>query len=412
MKIQAHKLFYSISFLQFFMSEITGTTLILFLLFKGLSLEMANYLLVILFLSVFLLEVPTGAISDKYGRKISMLLGLVCFMIYSVLFVMSEDMWLLMIAQVFGGLAICLQSGSLESWVVEHSDRPIETLFTNANSIRYISGILCGLLGAALASYSYALPWFISMISIVVTFILVAGFMIEHHVEKRRQSSLKLTDIVKESIHIGMSNKAIWIVFLIGVFISFSNSAGNTFQQPRLVGLSGEGVWIMGMIKAGYSLCMTLGSLLVQRLYRKYQDVTILIFSCLMLGIWLFAAGVFNTFYPVLVTFLIYEVGRGMYPAAKQIFLNKRISNEYRSTLLSLDSAISQLGMCIGLVVTGIISRNFLDLSSDQAPIRLSWIICGLIAIVPVFFLLYHSRSARESHSAESATKIPGKETF
>ncbi|MET3209326.1 UNVERIFIED_CONTAM: hypothetical protein ABIC26_002270 [Paenibacillus sp. PvR008] len=42
----------------------------------------------------------------------------------------------------------------------------------------------------------------------------------------------------------------IWIVLIIGLFISFSNSAGNTFQQPRQIGLSEQGIWIMGIIKA------------------------------------------------------------------------------------------------------------------------------------------------------------------
>ncbi|MNZ63134.1 Major Facilitator Superfamily protein [compost metagenome] len=116
-----------------------------------------------------------------------------------------------------------------------------------------------------------------------------------------------------------------------------------------------------------------------------------------MLGIWLTFAGTLNSFYPVLVTFLIYEIGRGMYPAAKQIFLNKRISNEYRSTLLSLDSAISQLGMCIGLIVTGIISRKFVDIKSDQTPIQISWIICGGIALVPIVLLLLFKRNKKKN---------------
>ncbi|MET3209323.1 UNVERIFIED_CONTAM: hypothetical protein ABIC26_002267 [Paenibacillus sp. PvR008] len=47
------------------MSEITGTTLILFLLAKGLSLQSANFLLVVYFVSIFLFEIPTGAIADK-----------------------------------------------------------------------------------------------------------------------------------------------------------------------------------------------------------------------------------------------------------------------------------------------------------------------------------------------------------
>lgn len=101
--MRPHKLFYSVSFLQFFMSEITGTTLILFLLAKGLSLQSANFLLVVFFVSIFLFEIPTGAIADKYGRKISIVLGLCCFLVYSVLFVWTDRMWLLVFAQVFGG---------------------------------------------------------------------------------------------------------------------------------------------------------------------------------------------------------------------------------------------------------------------------------------------------------------------
>ncbi|MEK5406036.1 MFS transporter [Paenibacillus sp. FSL W8-0439] len=404
--MRPHKLFYSVSFLQFFMSEITGTTLILFLLAKGLSLQSANFLLVVFFVSIFLFEIPTGAIADKYGRKISIVLGLCCFLVYSVLFVWTDRMWLLVFAQVFGGLAICLQSGSLESWVVENSDKPMEVLFTTSNSIQYISGFICGLLGAFLATFNYSLPWAASIVSIILCIILCYFYMKEKNITHQKASATRITTIIGESVRIGFENKSIWIVFVIGLFISFSNSAGNTFQQPRLVGLSEQGIWIMGLIKAGYSLCMTLGSYLVRKLGARYSDVHILMYACGMIGIWLILAGAFNTFYPVLLTFLIYEIGRGMYPVAKQIFLNKRISNEYRSTLLSLDSAISQLGMCIGLIVTGVVSRNFTNLASDQTPIQISWVLCGGIALIPIFLLLYVHRVSRKNNSwKEKVTK-------
>ncbi|WP_230877359.1 MFS transporter [Paenibacillus polymyxa] len=230
--------------------------------------------------------------------------------------------------------------------------------------------------------------------------------MKEKNITHRETSATRITTIIGESVRIGFENKSIWIVFVIGLFISFSNSAGNTFQQPRLVGLSEQGIWIMGLIKAGYSLCMTLGSYLVRKLGARYSDVHILMYACGMSGIWLILAGAFNTFYPVLLTFLIYEIGRGMYPVAKQIFLNKRISNEYRSTLLSLDSAISQLGMCIGLIVTGVVSRNFTNLASDQTPIQISWVLCGGIALIPIFLLLYVHWVSRKNNSwKEKVTK-------
>nr|WP_273545624.1 MFS transporter [Paenibacillus caui] len=151
----------------------------------------------------------------------------------------------------------------------------------------------------------------------------------------------------------------------------------------------------MGIIKAAYSLFMTFGSYLVRKMIAgRHEDVKVLMYACGMIGIWLTLSGVLNTFYPVLITFLIYEIGRGMYPAAKQIFLNKRISNEYRSTLLSLDSAISQVGMCIGLVITGMMSHNFSNLSSDQTPIRLAWIVCGIAALIPVLLLFRANKTS------------------
>ncbi|WP_110929979.1 MFS transporter [Paenibacillus bouchesdurhonensis] len=396
MRVQTHKLFYTIGFLQFFMSEITGTTLILFLLAKGLSLQTANFLLVIFFVSIFLFEIPTGAIADKYGRKISVILGLVCFLVYSILFMQSERIEVLVVAQVFGGLAICLQSGALESWAVENSHQPMEVLFTTANSIQYISGFICGLLGAFLAVYSYFLPWLASILSTLLAILLCVFYMHENKRGFARIKSRNVVAIIRESVGTSLQNKSIWIIFIIGLFISFSNSAGNTFQQPRLVGLSEQGVWIMGIIKAAYSLCMTLGSYLVRRLSKNNSDIRVLMYACGMIGVWLIFAGSLNTFYPVLMTFLIYEVGRGMYPAAKQIYLNKRISDEYRSTLLSFDSAVSQLGVCIGLIVTGIISRNFTDLTSDQTPIQISWILCGAVALVPVVLLGIATRKRRQ----------------
>ncbi|AUS26072.1 MFS transporter [Paenibacillus polymyxa] len=229
--MRPHKLFYSVSFLQFFMSEITGTTLILFLIAKGLSLQSANFLLVVFFVSIFLFEIPTGAIADKYGRKISVVLGLCCFLVYSVLFVWTDRMWLLVFAQVFGGLAICLQSGSLESWVVENSDKPMEVLFTTSNSIQYISGFICGLLGAFLATFNYSLPWAASIVSIILCIILCCFYMKEKNITHRETSATRITTIIGESVRIGFENKSIWIVFVIGYLSAFRIRRGIHFNS-------------------------------------------------------------------------------------------------------------------------------------------------------------------------------------
>ncbi|WP_234032917.1 MFS transporter [Paenibacillus faecalis] len=376
MNMKAHKLFYLITFIQFFMLEITGTTLILYILSKGYSLQSANNLLIVLFISILLLEIPTGVIADRFGRKLSVILGYICYFIYLLLFVLTKDLSLLIIAQIFGALATCLKSGALESWVVDHSDQPLEDIFSKSNSIMYIAGFFCGLLGAFLASIHFNLPWIISIICCVTLIILSSIYMKENNkgtqeiISNGNSEKKSIKTIINNSITIVLSNKSLWIIFIVGIFISFSNSAANTFQQPRFVGLSEHGVWIFGVIKTIYSLFMSMGSLLIKKLSKHYNDKTVMILSLYMLGVWLILSGLFDQFYLVLVTFLIYEMGRGMYPTAKQIYLNKRIPSEYRATILSLDSAIAQIGMCLGLFITGLISKNFTDLSASQLPIR------------------------------------------
>ncbi|AYB43336.1 MFS transporter [Paenibacillus lautus] len=393
MKIQAHRLFYIITFIQFFMMEITGTTLILFIMNKGFSLQYANNLLIVLFISILLLEIPTGIIADRFGRKLSIVLGFICYLIYAVVFMLTDEFLLLIFAQIFGALATCLQSGALESWVVDHSDESIENIFATSSSVMYIAGFFCGLLGAVLASIYFVLPWMISIICCLSLIVLSIIYIKENHHSKFikrgevvEEKSVK--KIIGSSINIILSNKQLWVIFIVGICISFSNSAPNSFQQPRFVGLSEHGLWIFGIIKTVYSLFMSLGGYLIKKLSKYYDDTTILIFSLLMLGVWLTIAGWFNDFYPVLVSFLIYEIGRGMYPAARKIYINKRIASDYRATILSLDSAITQIGMCIGLLVTGIISKNYTDLTSSQFPIQVSWMICGIAALLPIALLI------------------------
>ncbi|AZR74939.1 hypothetical protein BBF96_13595 [Anoxybacter fermentans] len=387
------KYYYIIVFFQLFITEITGTTFVLYLLYKGLNLFHVNIVVTVFFATILIMEIPTGIIADLYGRRISVSLGFLCFSISGIIFLKSNSFSGFIVAEILAAIGATLQSGALEAWVVDNlkffnkENIKLELLFSRAGMIRYFAGFFCGLLGAYLANFKYELPWIVSIIlCLLITFFTLA-IMKEPYFKKKSVnfkntlSSMKI--IIKDSINYGMMNKPILIFFIIEILISFSNSAGNTFQQPRLVSLSGHGIWIFGWIKGIYSIFLMSGSWLIGYLSKKHKDHYQLIFySCFMTGFWLILSGVFNSFASVLTVFLIYEIGRGMYNPAKQTFLNYRIPSDKRATILSFQSAVSQMGMILGLFITGIISSNFIDLSSNQLPIRISWILCGIIAII------------------------------
>ncbi|MDY2987354.1 MAG: MFS transporter, partial [Peptoniphilus sp.] len=177
MKSKTHIKFYIISFLQFLMEEIVGTSLIIFLLYKDLSLKEVNFLLAFGFFIVWIGEIPTGLVADKYGRKASIIIGLILHLIYLYTFIEKQGYYILLLASIFSGLYTCFISGSLEAWVVENTDRPIEEIFSNNNIIRNVAGITAGIFGAILASKNLVYPWIFSFAISVILLIFIIFFV-------------------------------------------------------------------------------------------------------------------------------------------------------------------------------------------------------------------------------------------
>ena len=122
-------------------------------------------------------EIPTGLVADKYGRKASIIIGLILHLIYLYTFIEKQGYYILLLASIFSGLYTCFISGSLEAWVVENTDRPIEEIFSNNNIIRNVAGVTAGIFGAILASKNLVYPWIFSFIISIVLLIFMIFFV-------------------------------------------------------------------------------------------------------------------------------------------------------------------------------------------------------------------------------------------
>lgn len=387
MKVKTHIHFYIIMFLQFLMEEVVGTSLIIFLLSKSISLKDINFLLAFGFFIVWIGEIPTGIVSDKYGRKASIIIGLLLYTLYTLIFLNTKEYSYLVIASIFSGLYTCFISGSLEAWVVENSKVSVNEIFSTGNIIRSSAGILSGAIGAYLAHKNLNYPWIFSVVIAIIMIIYVFFFLKDNNYFHDREKRLSFINITGNSLKIVKNDNQIRLIFLVAFLIALSNSAANTFQQPRFLGISNGEIWIMGILKIIFSFAMIGGSYIAKVTNKRFSDKNNLQLSCIVLAVFLFFSSLTDNFSITLFMFIIYEIGRGMYPVASQVFINKRIPNEYRATLLSLLSSFFQLGICIGLIVTGKISENFINLSSNQYPIKVSWFICSLFALVAAMIL-------------------------
>jgi MFS family permease len=95
------------------------STYSLFLQEKGLDLLEINLLNCISMISIFILEIPTGAIADFFGRKRSTVIGLFVYSCSFLIYFFSNSFWFFALAEIIGALAITCVSGALEALVVD-----------------------------------------------------------------------------------------------------------------------------------------------------------------------------------------------------------------------------------------------------------------------------------------------------
>jgi MFS family permease len=72
-------------------------------------------------ISMFLLEIPTGIIADRFGRKISLFLGTLCFGSSFCIFGMTFSWFILALAEILCACGMCLISGADRAMLFELS---------------------------------------------------------------------------------------------------------------------------------------------------------------------------------------------------------------------------------------------------------------------------------------------------
>jgi MFS family permease len=92
---------------------------VLYLAFRGMSLIQIGLIESVFHLTSVLMEVPTGIVADRFGRKTSRLLGRAVAMVATLLMIGSRSFWGFALAFVFTALGYNLESGAGDALVYD-----------------------------------------------------------------------------------------------------------------------------------------------------------------------------------------------------------------------------------------------------------------------------------------------------
>ncbi len=149
-------------------SEVLNVVFIFRFIYLYMVMERPEWAVFSLFVEsavILLLEIPTGVVADRWGRKRSVIIGGIMYALslalipYAVSHSGISQLWAVSLCFALAGLGQTLVSGAQEAWVVDNlasADRTdlIDRYFGRVSSFAAFGGVSAGLLSLLILFFS------------------------------------------------------------------------------------------------------------------------------------------------------------------------------------------------------------------------------------------------------------------
>lgn len=324
--------------------------LAIILLEKGLSLVEIGFYFALYSASVMLLEVPTGAFADAFGRKKAIMLGFILEVVFlGGLLLMPEGEILLVFAFLMA-LGDSMMSGSSEAYVVDMlSERGkmdyTHKLLTAGVWWKHITFLLGSIIGGYLATLSvnYAI-----MMCLAFAF---AGFFYSWLKLTERKTGedfetaeKRIVSKITRTINHSMKNHSLFTIHVLSLLLGLGTFGFFSYWQPIMRDVAGWDTGALGLFFAVISISMIAGSEVSPHMKTRWSTVIIIFIS---MALFLFAAS--YTIIPLAIAGLIilWEFFWGMYMPLEGAIINHNTPSELRATAISVKAMAYRAGWAL-----------------------------------------------------------------
>ncbi len=341
-------------------AAVTDAIWMLFLAYRGMSLLQIGILESLFHINSLVMEIPTGMIADRFGRKTSRILGRFAALISTALMISSHSFWMFAVAFIFSSLSYNLESGAGDALIydtlIELGEEKkymrikgfIEVCFQTAKTSSLI-------IGGYLATINYELGYSISLVINLLAIAAAFTFKEPHYHKEDGEQKQSLIGHIKGSIHVIKNNKQIfnYILFIEG-FGLFNTTLYFYFQTF----LKGKGYTetVIGGILAAASLLSIFFSTRAHRFETKFGRLRIIKTATLMAVLVL--GGLYFTNFEI-AFFILMSCIDGVLFVAFSDYINQLIPSEHRATLLSFQSMMFSLLMIVYFPIFGLVASAY-----------------------------------------------------
>lgn len=360
----------------------------LFLSRKGLDFAQIGLYQMLVQLSMFVFEIPTGYIGDKFGKIKSLQIGTFLLLLHCIVLIFTKNQVFLIFSGLIEGIGYTFRSGSnsallyelLKSNHEEHSYLKI-----NAN-LQAIQSILMGgsiSLGAIMVTYSWNSVYYITAICLSVSLVFLA--MVTEPEETSKYDINRNSDILgKLKGMIRYPHVIVFIIYIIG-FSCFDGISGSYYNFNQIIFSEREiSVSLIGIFFSITYLANSIAYSLAGYISKWMSSKKIIAIVLILQGIlFIGLAFVNNKSAFIILSFCCCLIPEIVYILADSI-IQVHITSSYRATILSIVSMISSLVSALAYSLIGVI-MNSTDVNSFM--LILGTIILGIFCCFEVLYI-------------------------
>jgi MFS family permease len=362
---------------------------------RGLSLTQITLLDIPFFLLVVAAEVPTGAVADRFGRRVSLVLGSTMIAIAFFVFGIADNYAIILISWTAWGFGQTFQSGA-DTAILYDSLKQIgrEDDFQKINGRMWAltsgAALIAILIGAPIAAAtSYTVPIFLS-VGIALSAIPVALSMHEPRAP-HDESRDRYFQTLFAGLRTAWDQPTLRYVILYSGLITAATFSPMVFQQPFLdrhhVGTGSLGLWQAPV--RGFGIVAALGA---HRVISRAGYRTSFFALPVTIAISMFALAGIDRAY-AFVAFLGMGLVAGSQNPMLAAYVNKRIPSERRATILSVQGVAGSFMLAGSQPLAGIVA--------DQFGLRVLFLLFGAVTVIfaPIVLTLW-TRAENQEQSA------------
>lgn len=318
----------------------------------GVGGQVLGFLIATFALAQFLFSPIAGDLSDRHGRKIFIIVGLVIYGCSQILFGLATEVWILFVARFLSGLGAALIMPPIMAFVAD-----ITTYEERGKGMGMIGaamslGFMVGPgFGGFLATVDLTFPFYLAGAAALIAALFSYIYLPNVHTAPKEVTPRE--NLLKQ---LARSVKTSYFVFLIVVFV-FSFGIAN-FQATLSIYLAQKFAYtptdIAIILTVGGFIGVILQMFVVNKLFKRFGEMKVILVNLLVAAVMMLLVIYVSGFFIILVVSTVFSIATTFIRPAVNTLISKLAGTE-QGFAAGMNNAYMSLGNMFGPALAGVL---------------------------------------------------------